>query len=1299
MCFPLYPGRDWKQISVLLLPLHAVSAAAALTMTSTNQQGFLPFTPTWAPGPASLIAGASPLSASGNFSLEVAGRNVQSLTAGGSLTITELPGNNTSTNYVTCGNGYGAGSLVIYGLPPAANGYDLTNITVYGGWKDNGRNQQAYTVSYSTVDSPASFSVLTSVNYNPSVPSGIASATRVTLADAAGGTIASRVAAIQFDFTSPPSENGFCGYAAITAQGIPSGESSGMPAALAPGVSPATAATGISAGTVVTLSAGATGAKPMGYRWRSDGGSGGALTNIPAAMGTNLVINTTGFSLGTYRYDFVASNSLGTSVSPAAGVAVVSLADIGPSAPNPGPLDISQLLNTAQDDDGLNYYTDNGPSYGRWCGQTFTAGSDPGGYLLKQFTWKSAGNGSGFANVQPYHLHLYSVSADGTRASHIASFKASSSGTEGNWLRWQGLNVPLSPNQVYAYAIGRDASGSGWEHIGNQGGNPYASGQLMTVAHTTGDGPITYGNTGTSDASFHLGLTAYGSSAPWAMPPVLKSGAWPVYAGVPGTVTVNEAALGAAPFSYQWLSDNGAGGALTPLTGATISNLLVNTETLTAGNYRYAVIVSNAFGASLSPAFTLTVLGPTAPSVVTHIAPVPVNIGNVGQTVTYSAVFTGTPPLSYQWYFNAGYGPVPISPLDNPGGISNTLMIQNLQLAHDGVYFVTAQNSSGSTTSGVSTLAVIAPPGTPPRASTVPPVNVLITNSAGAAQIQWAQGTLQQAPTASGPWTPLATNLEASSRAVPMTNAAAYFRSQVASQPRIVNLYCFCRQQDYRLANSQQVLFNATTQQVQLFKQANLPATFALQHDALMDTNYTGYFKAHLTTNDEIGAWWEITQSLVERAGLVWRGDHEWVSTANIAFSPGYAPAERIQLVNTYMADFHAIFGYYPKSVGSWYIDEVTIEYMRQQYGIVASANCKDQLGTDTYTLWGSYWNQAYYPSRLNSFMPAQTPAGQIDVPIFRLLGSDPIYQYGGSVITLEPVYPSAGGSPKWVAWFFNALIKQPSLAFGFAQAGQENSFGWNSMAAGLINQVALISAERQAGNVQVLTLAQAGAWFRKNYSVTPPTSVVALDDWQEQGRKSVWYNSRFFRLNLLWQQDKFLVRDLHCFDESVTSYTHSTALTTDYFIYETLPVMDSGQWSGNGGFAAGMWPVNATNGSVLTPQGMPVVKQLSPTDLSVVQPLSGGGAFSILLTENSVTCIGTNLTGQSLNWAWNLVGGSQQAAAVQNVSSNSVAYQHAGANYQVRTVRGMCQQIGNGDIRLLPDQTGTLVLDLNVTD
>src|SRR3569833_2154822 len=281
------------------------------------------------------------------------------------------------------------------------------------------------------------------------------------------------------------------------------------------------------------------------------------------------------------------------------------------------------------------------------------------------------------------------------------------------------------------------------------------------------------------------------------------------------------------------------------------------------------------------------------------------------------------------------------------------------------------------------------------------------------------------------------------------------------------------------------------------------------------------------------------------------------------------------------------------------------------------------------------------------------------------------------------------------MAWYLNALIKQPSLAFGYTQAGQENAFGWDSMSAGLINQVALISAEAKAGNIQVLTMAQAGDWFRKNYSVTPPTSVVALDDIKQQGRKSVWYNSRFFRCNVLWDQGTFFFRDLHCFDETVTSSTHNIALTDPFFVYETLPVMDGGQWSGNGGFAAGMWLVSLPGETIMPVPTPPVVKELNSKNLSIVQPLGSGTVFAITFAETNITCIGTNALGQPLNWAWDLVGGSQQSAAVQNVTSNAISYNYIGAGYQIRLGAGSSSQLGNGNIRLMPDASGKLMLQL----
>jgi hypothetical protein len=58
-------------------------------------------------------------------------------------------------------------------------------------------------------------------------------------------------------------------------------------------------------------------------------------------------------------------------------------------------------------------------------------------------------------------------------------------------------------------------------------------------------------------------------------------------------------------------------------------------------------------------------------------------------------------------------------------------------------------------------------------------------------------------------------------------------RQAHADGPRIVNIYNFVRNSDYRVANSEDVLFSATQQELQLIKFHKLPATWALQYDAL----------------------------------------------------------------------------------------------------------------------------------------------------------------------------------------------------------------------------------------------------------------------------------------------------------------------------------------------------------------------------------------------------------------------------------------------------------------------------------
>jgi len=446
--------------------------------------------------------------------------------------------------------------------------------------------------------------------------------------------------------------------------------------------------------------------------------------------------------------------------------------------------------------------------------------------------------------------------------------------------------------------------------------------------------------------------------------------------------------------------------------------------------------------------------------------------------------------------------------------------------------------------------------------------------------------------------------------------------------PRIVNIVNFIRNIEPRSEEiTETVLYETVARQAAQLAEYGLPATFLLQYDALINPRYRQLLTQDVYPGTEVGGWWEITQPHVEAAGLKWRGRYPWDWHADVGFATGYTPEERRKLVDVYMEKFKEVFGKYPTAIGSWFIDAYTLGYMYDKYGIVASCNCKDQIGTDGYTLWGGYWNQAYYPSRVNAYMPAQTREGQIPVPVFRMLGSDPIYQYdncvGGAlqgVISLEPVYGDSGGSRQWVEWFFRSMFEEPCLAFAYTQAGQENSFTWGSMEKGLNIQIPLLANRFRKGEIRVETLTRSGEWFRENFPVTPPTAVTALTDYREKDRKTVWYNSRYYRTNLLWEGGALCIRDIHMFDQRMESAYYRKAGTTNQCVYTTLPVVDGCMWSTREKLAGLRVMRRTADGSLAPAQGgTPAVTEKGKGKLLVEWPMDDGRQLTILLSEEGM--------------------------------------------------------------------------------
>lgn len=535
-----------------------------------------------------------------------------------------------------------------------------------------------------------------------------------------------------------------------------------------------------------------------------------------------------------------------------------------------------------------------------------------------------------------------------------------------------------------------------------------------------------------------------------------------------------------------------------------------------------------------------------------------------------------------------------------------------------------------------------------------------------------------------------------------LLTGAVTAEAQTPSQPRIVNIINFVRLLEPRdpVYYSEDALFQTVEKQAADLCEKQLPATFLLQYDALITPRYQELMKNSLYEGSEVGGWWEITQPHVEAAGLKWRGRYPWDWHANVGFATGYTPKEREILVDVYMAKFKEIFGYYPKSVGSWFIDAHTLAYMHEKYGIVASCNCRDQYGTDGYTLWGGYWNQAYYPSRVNAYMPAQTKSGQIPVPIFRMLGSDPIYQYDTSlnapqgVITLEPACNGAGNNQKWVEWYLRTIFTKPALAFNYVHVGQENSFTWPRIEQGWNIQIPLVAQWKEEGRIRVETLSESGTWFKKNFSLTPATAVTAMLDQNNNPVGSVWYNSRFYRVNMFWTHNEFRFRDIHIFDENMESdYLKQTGTSTQC-VFMTMPFVDGYMWSSSASWAGlRLVEILSDGSSREIKPGRPEIEERGSELVASCHAKEGN--LKITCKEKRLE---VSYSKNQAKWALELTIAPNKTVPFTDISAKSVRGELKGQPYEVNALRGNFER-GEGTriLRIYPEN-GMVVLDCDLS-
>ena len=405
--------------------------------------------------------------------------------------------------------------------------------------------------------------------------------------------------------------------------------------------------------------------------------------------------------------------------------------------------------------------------------------------------------------------------------------------------------------------------------------------------------------------------------------------------------------------------------------------------------------------------------------------------------------------------------------------------------------------------------------------------------------------------------------------------ATAFSLNAAADARRVMNVVNFMRGCDPR--HPEWDMTKVLKEEVWFNRLYGLKNTILLQYDAMLRDDLMAIARSSDPELTEFGLWFEVVKPLCDRLGIAWRGRKgwDWDWHACPTFLMAYAPADRERLCDEMMRLFREKFGRLPESVGSWVIDAHSMAYMGGKYGVKAYCICREQDSTDAEGLRGGYSNGAYYPSRRNMLSAARDMGNAIRTPVFRMLTPCPIYNYGwphdlygeprqlfGVVSsrecpTMEPGW-YGGNSRDTVDWYFDTYLRSRGLLnLSYMQTGQENGFEWEHVALGLPYQMMKIALERKKGSLVVETLAETAKRFVADHDRNCPQTQVALSDWSGCDRKSVWYNSRCYRGNLILEKGRLSFRDLHVMKDDFDEPYLDTACDSWSVAYLTPPLVD----------------------------------------------------------------------------------------------------------------------------------------------
>jgi len=328
-----------------------------------------------------------------------------------------------------------------------------------------------------------------------------------------------------------------------------------------------------------------------------------------------------------------------------------------------------------------------------------------------------------------------------------------------------------------------------------------------------------------------------------------------------------------------------------------------------------------------------------------------------------------------------------------------------------------------------------------------------------------------------------------------------------------------------------QALQEAVIGQMEVLKKYNVPSTWLIRVDGLKDKALVETLK-NAPKEDELGLFLEVTPTWTKDANVNYRKSGSWHFAESVLLT-GYDLNERQRLVESAFDEFKNTFGYYPKSVGAWWVDSFSTKFMQEKYGIEAVLIVADQYSTDNYQIWGQYWQAPFYPAKTSMLNPAQSIDNKIPVVVTQWAARDPVGGFGKGVeestLSVQPNdyidYHNLDTS------YFGKLVdiytNQSLNPVNQLVVGLENSYSWKKYSSEYQKQIELLAKKRSAGQFSLVTQSAFAKWYKNKFKEVSPTQVLIADDPLGSEKKAVWFMNPYYRAGFLYTGDKTLFRDI----------------------------------------------------------------------------------------------------------------------------------------------------------------------------